>query len=205
MFAVVVVLDLLGVGLADGRHIVGVDDPRLHKVDRIEELEVTVVEILPVQSEDIRHDILREDPLILQVVDGEDRLDPRIAFIRLMLELQEHGNERGVPVVRVDDVRTEIQSRQEVEHSAAEEREPLGIVRIPVESLAVEILLVVHEVVGHAVQHILVNTDELIPPRNVQNPVVDVLHGVPNLLGNRTILRQDNTAIHSVLDECRRK
>ena len=202
MLAVVVVLNLLGVGLADGRYVVGIDDAGLHKVDRIEELKIAVVEILPVKPEHIRHDILGEDPLIFQVVNRKQRLDPCIARIIHVLQFEEHGDECGMPIVRVDDVRPEIKCRQEIEDGAAEEREALGIVRVPIESLAVEVLLIVHKVVGHAIEHIPVNADELVPPRDVQNPVIDVVHRAADLIGNRPILRQNDTAVHAILDEC---
>ena len=202
MLAVVIVLDFLGIGLTDGRHVVGVNDTRLHEIDRIEELKIAVVEILPVKPEHIRHDILREDPLIFQVVNRKQRLDPCIARIIHMLQFEEHGDECGMPIVRVDDVRPKIKCRQEIEDGAAEEREALGIVRVPVESLAIEILLIIHKVVGHAIEHILVNADELVPPCDVQNSVIDMVHRTADLIGNRPVLRQNDAAVHAILDEC---
>ena len=81
------------------------------------ELQVTVVEILPIQSQNIVHNLLAEHALILQVVNGEYRLDVGITLVSLMLQLQEHIDKGGMPVVGVDHIREEIKERQKVQNS----------------------------------------------------------------------------------------
>ena len=81
------------------------------------ELQVTVVEILPIQSQNIVHNLLAEHALILQVVNGEYRLDVGITLVSLMLQLQEHIDKSRMPVIGIDYIREKIKKRQKVQDS----------------------------------------------------------------------------------------
>ena len=111
------ILDFLGIGTADSADHISVDDAALHKVDSIMELQVTVVEILPIQSQNIVHNLLAEHALILQVVNGEYRLDVGITLVSLMLQLQEHIDKSRMPVIGIDYIREKIKKRQKVQDS----------------------------------------------------------------------------------------
>ena len=115
-----------------------------------------------------------------------------------MLEFQEHVHEAGVPVVRMDDVGPEVEDGQQVQHGAAEEGEPLRIVPVAVEALAVEILLVVDEVVRHIAELVRIEADVFLTPRHGQRAIVDMLHRVPILLGDLAVFRHDDPDIHAV-------
>lgn len=205
MLAEVLVLDLLGIRLADRRDVVSVNQAALHEVDGIVELEVAVVEVLPVEAEHIAHDILREDALILEIMDGVERADLLVALIALMLELQQHIDEARMPVVRVDDIRPEVHGRQQVEHGAAEEREALGIIAVAVEALATEVLLVVDEVVDDAVVLDLVKANVFRAPGNRDLAVVDVLHRIAEFLRDLAEFRHDDADIDALCLECLRQ
>ena len=205
MLAEVLVLDLLGIRLADRRDVVSVNQTALHEVDGIVELEVAVVEVLPVEAKHIAHDILREDALVLEVVDGVERADLLVALIALMLDLQQHIDEARMPIIRVDDIWPEVHGRQQVEHGAAEEREALCIIAVAVEAFATEVLLVVDEVVGDAVVLDLVEADVFRTPGNRDLTVVDVLHRIAELLRDLAEFRHDDADIDALCLECLRQ
>ena len=118
-----------------------------------------------------------------------------------MLQLEEDGDERRVPVVGVDDVRLKVQCGNAIQHSAAEEGEPLRIVGVAVIALAVKVLLVVHEVVGHAFVLVGVDADKFLTPCDMECAVIDMLHLAADCGVDRPVLRQDDAAVHARLDE----
>ena len=85
-------------------------------------------------------------------MDGEE-IAPALLHAPLILGARKHGQHGGVPVVAVDDLRLEIKSRQRLENGTAEE----GVLLSLRESSAVypvaEVVLAVHKVDRHAVQH----------------------------------------------------
>ena len=198
MLAEVLVLDLLGVRLADRRDVVGVNQATLHEVDGIVELEVAVVEVLPVEAEYIAHDVLREDALILEIVDCVERADVLVTLIALVLDLQQNIDETRVPVIRMDDIRPKVHGGQQVQDGAAEEREALCIIVIAVEALALEVLFVVDKVVRNAVVLELVEANKLGTPGDRDLPVVDMLHRIAELLRDLAEFRHDDADIDAL-------
>ena len=118
-----------------------------------------------------------------------------------MLQLEEDGDECRMPVVGVDDVRLKAQRGNAVEHSTAEEGEPLRIVGVAVIALAVKVLLIVHEVVGHAFILVGVDADKFLTPCDIECAVIDMLHLAADLRVDRPVLWQDDAAVHTRLDE----
>ena len=118
-----------------------------------------------------------------------------------MLQLEEDGDERRVPVVGVDDVGLKVQCGNAIQHSAAEEGEPLCIVRVAIIALAVKVLLVVHEVVGHAFVLVGVDANKFLTPCDMERAVIDMLHLAADCGVDRPVLRQDDAAVHARLDE----
>ena len=108
-------------------------------------------------------------------------------------------DERGLPVVAVDDVGLEavqfFQMLDGVQNGAGEEREPLGIVIIPVQAGALEVVLVVQQVIGDAVCLRFEHAAVLSSPGNGDVEVQKVLHLGALLLGDRTVKRQDDADI----------
>ena len=85
-----------------------VDYTAFHEVDRVIEFQIAVVEIFPVQSQNVTHDIFGKDALIFQVVDRVDCLDFFVAFVALMFEFQQYRYKSRVPVVGIDYVRKKV-------------------------------------------------------------------------------------------------
>lgn len=79
-----------------------IDDAAFHEVDRVIEFQIAVVEMFPVQSQNVAHDIFGEDALIFQVVDRVDCLDFFVAFVALVFQFQQNRYQSRVPVVRID-------------------------------------------------------------------------------------------------------
>ena len=122
-----------------------------------------------------------------------------------MLELEKHIHESRVPVVSVNDIRPKIHRLQEVEHRSAEEGETLRVVIVAVKPFAIEIFLIVDEVIRHAVELVLVKADVFLAPGHGELAVIDVLHRVPVRLGNLAEFRHDHPHIHAIGLECLRQ
>ena len=82
-FAEVLVLNLPGVGTAHRCEVIGVDDAPLHEINRVMIFKIAVIKILPIQPENVGHDLLRENSLILEIMnrkngaDGTEKLPSR--------------------------------------------------------------------------------------------------------------------------------
>ena len=100
------------------------------------------------------------EALVLDVVDREDRGD-----IGQMVECRlPYGYECSLPVVGMQDLRLEAEHRKHGEDRLREESEALAVVKITVEVLTVEIVLVVDEVVGDALMVELIEAGILLAP-----------------------------------------
>ena len=86
---------------------------------------------------DVARDARRRAPLVLQVVDGEDRRNAAVAVIKRSCGPQPPDGGRAMPVVRMHDVRAPPErSHRQVERRAAEEREPVRVVVVAVDRVA---------------------------------------------------------------------
>ena len=88
-------------------------------------------------------------------MDGHDGADAVVEGVGFKQRVQEHRRHARLPVVAVNDVRMEINHRQDGQRSLGEEAELLDIpVDISIGLFPVEIVLVVNEIVGHAIQFV---------------------------------------------------
>ena len=204
--AVIGGLDLLGVGGADGGDLVRVDEAGLHAVRGAVVLELVVSEDAVAQAEHILELVDAEHALVLQVVDGVDRLDIGIARQMRVLDLQQRGDHARLPVVGVDDVREEADQRQGVQHGTAEEAVTLVLVAAQtVDIAAAEVILVVDEIEGDAVllQHL--NAAVLLAPAKLDLEVDQVAHCVRIFLRDRGVQRQNDAHIMPFAGKNRRQ
>ena len=63
---------------------------------------------------------------------------------------QINWDQRRLPVVAADNVRLEVKQRHDFHYSAGEKAEALAVIHVAVQVGAVEVLLVVHEVIDNA-------------------------------------------------------
>ena len=116
---------------------------------------------------------------------------------------QEHGRERGVPVVAVQDVAHEAvgQVLQALADGLGEEREALAVVEEPVGVAAVEVVLVVEEQIGHAVADDALHAAVLVAPSEGHVELADVLHLGLELVGDGGVLGHHDDDVGARLHE----
>src|SRR3954451_13508843 len=120
-------LDFTRVRRRNRRDLIGQDDAALHQIEVAEMLERVRRPIAAVQSE--RHEALHaRDALIVEIVDrvNRSRVSERAAAPKSGVEI--NGQQRGVPVVRVDNVRRNAEALAAANNGPAEEREALDAV-----------------------------------------------------------------------------
>ena len=95
-------LNLARVGFTDGADSIAPRDTAFQEVDLSEELELLRIEQAPIETNGWKR-LGAEDALIAKIVDGEQRL--HAAKSRVAGEVLAHvnGNERGLPIVTMDD------------------------------------------------------------------------------------------------------
>ena len=175
--AVVGGLDLLGIGGADGGDLIGEHDAALHAGAHAVELQGVAGVGQVAQVQQVLDGVDGEQALVLQIVDGVDRLDVLEQLQLLVLQLVQHGDQAGLPVVAVQHVGDEIDLGQRLHHRAAEEGEALALVTAhAIDVVAAEILLVIHEIVGDAGIFQRFDADILPAPAEVDVEVQHVLH-----------------------------
>ena len=123
-------LDLAGIGGTDRRQSVGIKDA----VE--EEIEALLLELVLMKQREIRakpgvgKDVRAEDPLVVEVVDGEQRLGLRERRLPGEAGPQHQRDEAGLPVVAVDDVGRELQADRALQRGAREQKESQVLVGI---------------------------------------------------------------------------
>ena len=121
-------LDFLAVLPADGGDEVGKYQRALQEIHLAEEFHLGDGEQVPGQREQ-RQSVGREQSLISHVVNGEDGADVAEGWVFGVLRAQQNGDERGLPVVAVKNLR-HAQNFRSFQHGAGEQREALGVVGI---------------------------------------------------------------------------
>ena len=104
-----------------------------------------------IQAENVFKNVPAIPALILDVMDGEDGFDGTEVILPYAVILEVDGDQCGLPVVAVDHIGPELHMMEHAHNGPGEEGEALGVIVIAVEVRAVEVLLVIHEVPGHAV------------------------------------------------------
>ena len=143
------------VGRGNGRHRVRHQHRALHQVDILPPLKfIAQAAVVPAgrQGEGRFHFAFAELPLIGDVVNGIHRLDPGKLRPQHRVVFEVQNRQRRFPVVAMQNIGQRAKFRQQVDHRAAEEREPQRIVAIAVQARPVEEMLVADGVYRHAVQ-----------------------------------------------------
>ena len=170
-------LDLLGIGGADGGDLIGEHDAALHAGAHAEELQGVAGVGQVAQVQQILDGVDGEQALVLQIVDGVDRLHVLEQLQLLVLQLVQHRDQAGLPVVAVQHVRDEVDLCQGLHDRAAEEREALALVAAhAVDVVPAEVLLVIDEIVGDAGVLQALDAHVLPPPAEVDVEVQHMLH-----------------------------
>ena len=104
-------LDLLRIGIADCRYHISIYDTALEIVGITICLQLVTGEIILVQACDVNDLLLIPDTLELQVMYRHDRLDTMVERVIIEAVLNIYRDQSCLPVMAVDDIRTEIQRR----------------------------------------------------------------------------------------------
>ena len=113
--------------------------------------------------------------------------------------LQEYRDQRGLPVIAVQDVGLEIDMLQDLQNGLAEERETLRVIEIAVQAFPAEIILVVQEIISHSVSLGRENAAVLRSPCQRHPDDLKERHLILEILGNILIQRENDAGINTLL------
>ena len=189
-------LNLIRIARGDGGQLVGVNQTGLHVVRAAIALQLVGSEQAVAQAQRILNRLNREHALILEVVDGVDRLHILIERELGILNLEQSRNHARLPVVAVDDVGLEVEMHQRVDDGAVEEAEALVFVAAQtVDVGTAEVILVIHEVEGHALIFKALHAAVLAAPAKLDLKFALELHLADILLGDGGVQRQDDAHV----------
>jgi hypothetical protein len=142
--AKVAVADFVGVTRGNRGDEIGIDDAAFHQVDGTVAMVVgeAVVghEMARIQT-DLAQDVFAMNALVAKIVKGE--ADARMAHAEMLIDfVKQDGDERGLPVVAMDDVGMLVGLEHEFERCAGEESETLDVIMIAIEDAAIEKVVV---------------------------------------------------------------
>ena len=141
------------------------------------------------------------------IVDREHGLDAVVQRQALVELSQEHGRQRRLPVVAVQDVALKAfgQVLQALGDGLGEKREALAVVKEAVGIVARKVVLVVHEHIGDAVVLELLQPAVLVAPAQAHVKVGKVLHLRLVLVLDGGVLRHHHNDFGASAHECRRQ
>ena len=188
---VVGIPDLLGIGFGHGGHHVSAFDGALHHVDAAGEVHDTPEGLRKTQH--VVKEVRVGPALILNVVDGEDRLgigeDPPV------LGVQVHRNHGSLPVVGLDHIRVELEHRHGVQHSLGEEGVPLAVIQVTIEAVPAKVILIVDEIhrglLLVALGFQLVQAGILLPPGQTHPELCAKLRLVSGVFFHPLVVREE--------------
>ena len=173
------VVELGGVGGADGGNGVGGEHSPLHQVHAPVHPQDAAVVPAPVQAEQVLHGLGA-------VVDGE----PHRQVVSGVPQVYRHQGR--LPVVAVDHVGILRQVGQQGHRRLGEEGEALPVVHIAVQAPAAEIPLVVRKIPGDAPVFQGEQAAVFMPPAQVHIDIAAEVHLLPPALGDLAIQRQQH-------------
>ena len=192
-------LDFVRVARGNGGQLVRVDKAGLHVVRAAVALQLVRGEQIVAQAERILNRLDREHALILQVVDGVHRLHILIERELRVLNLEQRRDHAGLPVVAVDHVGLEVEVNQRVDHRAVEEAEALVFVAAQtVDVGTAEVILVIHEIEGHALIFEALDAAILAAPAKLDLKLTFQLHLADVLLRDGGVQRQDDAHVRAL-------
>src|SRR5579872_1495330 len=147
-------LNFFGIGAADSRDPIAIDDAALEQVDFVVLLEIVHGEEFPRQAE-ADHGALMKHPLVADIVNGKYRWNFAQHWISGIRAAQQNRDQRRLPVVGVKNIR-DSQQLGRLQHGPAIEVEALGIVgkigvTMAIDAVTVEVFRTLDEVKLHAV------------------------------------------------------
>ena len=157
------------------------------------EFHASQCEYMSRQAGEAPHGLNIPNALEFQIVHGHNRADT--AEERVILEhfMQEYRNQRRLPVVAVDNVRTESYDRQHRQHGLGEKAEFLNIPQnITVQPLSLEEMFIVDVIIANAVKLTGHDADvEISQFSQIHIEAVEIGESAAILLRNAGVIRND--------------
>ena len=194
---------LVGVGRRDRVHGVGTEDRALEQIHVAVHQQRAVLDPAAVQAEEVSQHGGVVTALILDIVDGQDGFDTAVPVLPHAVVLQVNGHQCGLPVIAVNHVGPELHMVQHPHHGPGEKAEALAIVHLSVKVAAVEVLLVVQEVPGHAVLLQGEQSAVAMPPRQVHIVIAKEIQLIAVLRPHPVIKRQDHGDLRALFRQRR--
>ena len=186
--------DLLGVGGRHGGDAVGALHGGLGQVDAPIVGHEGVM--LGIDAENVLENGEIVLTLVLDVVDGEHRLDGGVLLVAVaVVGLEVDHRQGGLPVVGVENVGVVAELLHHLQHGAAEEGVALAVVEVTVQSTALEVVFVVHEVEGDVVLAEGADAAVLTAPGELELKDGLGLHGLHGGGGNLIVQGADHTDV----------
>ena len=131
-----------------------------------------------------------------------DRLDTTVKLSLLERILQIYRDQSRLPVVTVNDIRSETDQRQCRQHGFIKESELFNIlINLPIRFITTEIKFIVQKIKDHTVVLHLKHSDILLAPRQFQIKMSQILHLIFIFFRNCGIFRNHNPDIKLVFIE----
>ncbi len=181
------VLEFLGIGGGHGGDIVGGIDGPLHQVHVPVVGQHVFVHVPGIEAEKVLEHLTAVTALVLDVMDGVDALGIVELGNAVALLQQVDGRKGGLPVVAVEYIRVPVQVSHALHHRTGEEGEPLAVVIVAIEAGALEIILVVHKPIGHALPLQLKNAAVGGTPAQGDAVALQILHLTAPVLPNALV------------------
>ena len=134
-------------------------------------------------------------------MDGENGVGTRQLGHPVALLQQIDGDQGGLPVVAVDDVRGPVHLSGGGQNGPGEEGEALAVVEVAVDLGALEVVLVVHEPVGDALPHQLEQAAVGLPPGQGDIEMLEEGHLVPPELADALVEGEDDGDLVALLGQ----
>ena len=190
---IVGVAQLLGIGGAYGGNGVAGHQGALEEVHIAVHGDGTVGKPAGSQAEEVLQSFFAITALIFNIMDSENGLDSAHLAPADTLVLQINGDQSSLPVIAVDDLRHKSHGGQQGDDRAGEEAEALTVIIVAVQSVALEVVLVVHKVPDHTVT---VQTEQAAvqaAPAQGHLDMADKGHLVLPLVGHTLVKGQDHS------------
>ena len=115
----------------------------------------------------------------------------------LVINIVIHRDKSGLPVVRVNNIRLEVDILQHFEHCSVEEYKSFTVIVEAVKTVTREIILVVDEIIGYAVPFRFKDAAILFAPGNIDRHILHEGHFLAEFRAYALIERYNDTAFMS--------
>ncbi|MPM89989.1 hypothetical protein SDC9_137105 [bioreactor metagenome] len=197
------VLKLLRVGGAHGGDEVRGVNGAFHQIYIPVVGEHLLIEVFPREAEKIFQRMVAVTALIFDIVDGKHRLGRGKLGHAVPFLQQVNGNQRRLPVVAVDNIRTPVQMARNFDYRAGKISKPFAVVIVAIYLGPLKVILVIHKPPGNAVPLKGVNPTVAAAPGELKIKALDKAHLVPPDFSDPLVKRENDSHLMPLGGQCR--